>query len=55
MSRGISVEFLVLKNATVYFVLCCHDLLKATVKIWRIAGGGIRKSIPGCSSEDYNG
>ena len=38
MSREITVEILMKKNATVRFVLYCQDLLKATVGIWRSAG-----------------
>ena len=52
MSKGITVEILVLKHATVRFVLCCQDLLKATVGIRRTAGWNEKKGIIlNCGSE----
>jgi hypothetical protein len=41
--REITVEILVSNHATVWFVLCCHDPLKATVGTWWTAGEGMLK------------
>jgi hypothetical protein len=45
VSREIKVEILVQKNATVCFFLCCHDLLKPTVGIWRACWSGMRRMV----------
>jgi hypothetical protein len=37
------------------FVLCCQDLLKATVGVWRTPEGMVTKSIFDSLPEDYAG